>query len=73
MICIAFNKMSRFVDYVFNEHSSDRNEVQLWEIVLMSIIFLITLFILSWWVLPIRFIFKKYGSITFYHEDKKSD
>lgn len=70
MICKKFNEMDKFVNYVFDNNCHCRNEVELWEVILMTIIFLLTLFVLSWWVLPIRFIFKKWGKITFYCKNK---
>lgn len=66
MICEIFNQMGKFVNCVLGLDWYYRCEVKLWEPILMAIMFLITLFILSWWVLPIRLIFKRYGHITFY-------
>ena len=73
MICEAFNEMGKFVGCVINGTYSCKNEVKLWEVVLMTIIFSAVLLILSWWVLPIRFMFKKCGNITFYCKNKKGD
>lgn len=73
MICEVFNKMGQFVDYVFDDNWYYIDNIELWELVLMIIIFLLTLFVMSWWLVPIRFLFKKYGNITFYCKNKKGD
>lgn len=73
MICEVFNKMGQFVDYVFDDNWYYRDKIELWELVLMIIIFSVVLFILSWWIIPIKFMFKKYGNITFYCKNKKGD
>ena len=73
MICEIFNKMCEFIEYVFDIDGDYEDEVELWQVILIIILFLVTLFILSWWMLPIRFIFKKYGHITFYCKSKKGD
>ena len=73
MICEAFNKMGQFVDYVFDDNWYYKYEIELWKLVLMIITFLLTLFVMSWWLVPIRFLFKKYGNITFYCKNKKGD
>lgn len=73
MICEIFNKMGKFLECVFELGWDYQDEVKLWELILMLIMFLVTLFILSWWMLPIRLIFKKYGNITFYCKSKKGD
>jgi len=71
MICEVFNKMGQFVEYVFDDNWSYKDEIKLWEVVLMTLTFLGTLVVISWWVIPIRFMFKKYGNITFYCKGKK--
>lgn len=73
MWCEIFNKMGKFVEYVFDGYWSYTTKVELWEIVLMTINFLITLLIMSWWIIPIRFLFKKCGNITFYCKSKKGE
>ena len=73
MICKKFNEMNKFVNYVFDIDSNYNDEVELWAVILMIIMFLVTLFVISWWLLPIRLIFKKYGNITFYCKSKKGE
>jgi uncharacterized BrkB/YihY/UPF0761 family membrane protein len=73
MMCELFNKMDKFVNYVFDVDDDYKDEVKLWKVILMIVMFLFTLFVLSWWILPIRFIFKKYGNITFYCKNKKGE
>ena len=73
MICEIYNKMCKFLGYVYNHDWYYESEVKLWAVVLTIITFLATLFMISWWLLPIRLIFKKYGNITFYCKNKKGD
>ena len=73
MICEAFNKMGQFVDYVFDDTHYIKDEV-IAPLVLLKIIgFLLVLFVLSWWVVPIRFLFKKSCKITFYCKKKEGE
>jgi len=73
MICEVFNEMMRFVDYVFGGNNSYRSKIELWEVVLMTILFLISLLVISWWLIPIQLLFKKYGNMTFYCNSKKGE
>ena len=73
MICEVFNKMGQFVDYVFDDNWPYKDEIELWELALMIITFLLTLFVISWWLVPIRFLFKKCGKITFHCKSKKGE
>lgn len=73
MICETNNKMGKFLGYVYNRDWYYESEVKLWAVVLTTITFLATLFMISWWVLPIRFIFEKYGNITFYCKNDKGE
>ena len=65
--------MGQFVDYVFDDNWFYKDEIELWELVSMIIIFLLILFVMSWWVVPIRFVFRKYGKITFCCKSKKGE
>ena len=73
MICETYNKMGKFLELVYGPDWDYENEVKLWEVVLTIILFLVALFVISWWMLPSRFIFKKYGNITFYCKNKKGE
>ena len=73
MICEIFNKMGEFIEYVFDVNGNYVDKVELSQLTLMTIMFLVTLFVISWWFLPIRLIFKKYGNITFYCKNKKGE
>ena len=66
MICEVYNKMGQSVAYVFDDNWFHKTKIELWEFFLMIFLFLFVLFILSWWLIPISFVCKKYGSITFY-------
>ena len=73
MICEIYNKMGKFLEYVYGPDWYYANKAKLWEVVLTIILFLATLFVISWWLLPIRLIFKKYGNITFYCKNNKGE
>lgn len=66
MICETFNKMGQFIIFVFGGKWTYETQVELSEFVLMIFCFLTTLFVISWWLIPLRSVFNKYGNITFY-------
>lgn len=70
MMCEMFNKMGEFINYVFDDNWSYHKKVELWEIVLKIILFFIVLLVISWWLIPLRFLFKRFGSITFHCKKK---
>ena len=66
MICEAYNEMGKFIDWVFGDTHYDKNNVIAPDVPFVIIGFLLTLFVLSWWVVSIRFIWNKTCDIEFY-------
>lgn len=73
MICEACNEMDRFVSWVFDDTHYVIDEVIAPLVPLKIIGFLLTLFVLSWWVVPIRFIWNKTCDITFHCKKKEGE
>jgi len=73
MICELCNKMNKFINYIFNESvtMNQKDEVSLGYFILTLIIFVCTLLLLSWWIIPLLYLYDKCCNITFKCSNKK--
>ncbi len=66
MMCELYNEIQYFVDVrILKLHSRNKTEVTLLEFIIMILVGLITILLISWWLIPLRKMYKLAENTTF--------
>ena len=72
-VCEYYNKLNHIVGYIVcgERVGPPVSEVSLGEVIVVTIATLFAIVVLSWWMIPLRFIWKAIPNPTFYCKPKK--
>lgn len=73
MICKLYNKMVNTINYIMtnDDYNSKESEIELIELIIVCMLFGGAVLLMSWWLVPLRWIISPLGKVTFKCEKKE--